>query len=534
MLAIDDTITSSLIESHSILEAITVSVSLHNTQIVICLLYIPPDADQDYHSTLLTYLSTLSCYDHLMILGDANLPDVDWDNYQGQSDFSCQFCDVIFELNLEQWVDRPTHTKGNILDVVLTNFDIDQVVVLDSHPPNLVSDHYIVSFKISRRVNTVEPRVSYVTYDYSKADWVGLYAFVQHYNFEDKYYKSDNIEYVWETLRQVLKDAILHFVPQFTVRKKQHPKWFTPIIRHQLNCVHSLRRKYKKNPTDSKLQKLQAAESNLQALMAEAKSDFESNLIHNFANRNHQLIFKYISSLTKKDCFPQSMSLGSDAATCDQSKANLFNKYFYSVFTRGHNSDLTTSTVEDSSDSTLSDITITSSEIYETLSSLDPTKAMGPDGISPKVLKYCADILTNPIRYLFSLTLTKGYLPYEWRTHCIIPVFKSGDNAIVSNYRPISLLCIISKVIEKIIFNAITEFVSDSLTPHQFGFLSGRSTLQQLLLFVNELLDAKRDNMTSDVVYLDFKKAFDTVSHQKLLLKLRSYGICGKLLDWLG
>ena len=93
MLAIDDTITSSLIESHSTLEAITVSASLHNKQVVICSLYI---SDQDYHSILLTYLSTLSCYEHLMILDDANLLDADWDNYQDQSDFSCQFCDVIY------------------------------------------------------------------------------------------------------------------------------------------------------------------------------------------------------------------------------------------------------------------------------------------------------------------------------------------------------------------------------------------------------------------------------------------------------
>ena len=148
------------------------------------------------------------------------------------------------------------------------------------------------------------------------------------------------------------------------------------------------------------------------------------------------------------------------------------------------------------------------------------------------MLKYCADILTNPIRYLFSLTLTKSYLPIEWRTHCIIPVFKTGDHTVISNYRPISLLCIISKVIEKIIFKETTQFVSNSFTPHQFGFLPGRSTLQQLLLFINELLDAKENNKMSDVIYLDFKKAFDSVSHCKLLLKLRSCGIAGKLFNW--
>ena len=533
MLAIDNNITSRLIECHNILEAITVLVSLYSKEIVICLLYIPPDADQVYHSILLTYLFTLSSYDHLMILGDFNLHDIDWDNYQGQSDFSCHFCDMMFDMNLEQSVNKPTHIKGNILDVILTNFDIDQPTVLDSCPPGLSSDHFMVTFNVSKWANTVEPHVSYLTYDYYKADWEGLYAFVQHYNFDDEYYKSDNIEIVWNILKEILKDAIDNFVPQFTIRKKQYPKWFTPTIKHHLNCVHSLRRKYKKHPTNNNKHKLQDAENELQLLMAEAKSNFESNLIHNFANRNNHLIFKYISSLTKSEYFPRCMYLGSDEATCDESKASLFNNYFYSVFTRSPHSEINESTTEDSSDDTLlNNISITPTDVYEALSSLDPNKAMGPDGISPKVLKYCADILTNPITYLFSLTLTKSYLPIEWRTHCIIPVFKTGDHTVISNYRPISLLCIISKVIEKIIFKETTQFVSNSFTPHQFGFLPGRSTLQQLLLFINELLDAKENNKMSDVIYLDFKKAFDSVSHCKLLLKLRSCGIAGKLFNW--
>ena len=86
---------------------------------------------------------------------------------------------------------------------------------------------------------------------------------MQHYNFDEEYYKSDNIEIVWNILKQLLKDAIHNFVPQLTIRKKQHPKWFTPIIKHHLNCVHSLRRKYENNPTDNNKHKLQAAENDL-------------------------------------------------------------------------------------------------------------------------------------------------------------------------------------------------------------------------------------------------------------------------------
>ena len=107
-------------------------------------------------------------------------------------------------------------------------------------------------------------------------------------------------------------------------------------------------------------------------------------------------------------------------------------------------------------------------------------------------------------RYLFQLMITNNYLPSEWRTHCVIPIFKSGDHAVISNYRPISLLCIISKVLEKIVFISV-KLLSNSFTPHQFGFLPGRSTLQQLL-FINELLEAKQTNKVSDVIYLDFKK----------------------------
>jgi len=110
---------------------------------------------------------------------------------------------------------------------------------------------------------------------------------------------------------------------------------------------------------------------------------------------------------------------------------------------------------------------ITTADGHQALCSLDPNKAIGPDGVSPKVLKYCADVLCQPIRYLFQSTITNGHVPTEWHTHCVVPIFKSGDRAAISNYCPISLLCIISKVLEKIIFNVL---ISDSFSPCQFGF----------------------------------------------------------------
>ena len=147
----------------------------------------------------------------------------------------------------------------------------------------------------------------------------------------------------------------------------------------------------------------------------------------------------------------------SSSATSDHEKASLFNTYFYSVFTQ---SSFILPPVDELQvpASTLSDITVSEIDVYMALSSLDPTKAMGIYGIGPNVLKLCACALYQLIHYLFELSVSKHYLP-EWRVHKITPIFKSGDRSSVKNDRPISLLCSISKVLERIIYNSMIDFV---------------------------------------------------------------------------
>ena len=99
------------------------------------------------------------------------------------------------------------------------------------------------------------------------------------------------------------------------------------------------------------------------------------------------------------------------------------------------------------------DINISESEAYNTLVTLDPTKAMGNDGIGPKLLKHCALALFQPLHHLFSLSLTQHYIPEECGIHQITPIHKSGDRSLVNNYRFISLLCTVSKVLDKVIYN---------------------------------------------------------------------------------
>ena len=116
--------------------------------------------------------------------------------------------------------------------------------------------------------------------------------------------------------------------------------------------------------------------------------------------------------------------------------------------------------------------------------------------------------------------------------HSGTPIFKSGDRTSFKNYRPISLLCTISLILERLIFNQILLVTSATISHFQFGFTKNCSTLHQLLLFTNHIYTSFEEKSQTDVIYLDFKKAFDSVPHNELLVKLWSFGITGSLWHW--
>ena len=313
------------------------------------------------------------------------------------------------------------------------------------------------------------------------------------------------------------------YTPRILVKRHQGPKWFNSNIRHHLKCLRTLKRRFKVQPTLQREHKIHQMENLLQSKLEQAKSEFESELIESHHKSNYSAIYSYIRSVSNQNVLPSTLHLDDIFAASGSEKASLFNKYFHSVFTRS-SFQLPPFYEMDMPSTTLSDICISELDVFRVLRSLDTTKAKGCDGINPKLLKICALSLHQPLHHLFSLSLSQKYLPLEWRTHLIKPIFKSGDKSSIRNYRPISLLSVVSKVLEKLIFNSIVDFVSDSISVSQFGFLRGRSTLQQMLVFFNTLLSSASQ---TDVIYLDFKKAFDSVAHNELL-----FGITGDLWLW--
>ena len=153
--------------------------------------------------------------------------------------------------------------------------------------------------------------------------------------------------------------------------------------------------------------------------------------------------------------------------------------------------------------------------------------AAGHDSLPGSIMKQCADKCIVPLTHIINVSITKGYFPEEFKLAKVLPIFKSGDE---QNYRPISILPFFSKIFEKIIANHIMDFLdtNDILYDKQFGFRKSHSTSHAIITLVDKVSRTLDTGKFIVGVFLDLKKAFDTVDHTILLKKLHAYGIRDK------
>ena len=115
---------------------------------------------------------------------------------------------------------------------------------------------------------------------------------------------------------------------------------------------------------------------------------------------------------------------------------------------------------------------------------------MGTDNLHPHLLKMCVLMILKSVTTLFNSIIQTQIIPEKWKVHKVIPIPKKGDLTLVQNYHPISLLSILSKVLERLISDKIINFIKPKLTSHQFGFIKHRSCLTQLLSSYSEVVDS--------------------------------------------
>jgi len=164
------------------------------------------------------------------------------------------------------------------------------------------------------------------------------------------------------------------------------------------------------------------------------------------------------------------------------------------------------------------------------LSNLDAHKSMGPDGMHPGVLRELTDVIAEPLSIISERSWRTGEVPEDWKKASITPVFKKGKKEDPGNHRPVSLISILGKMMEQLIKQVEEQKVSRS---SQHGFTKGKSCLTNLIAFYDGMTAWVHEGRAVDIVYLNFSKAFDTVSHNMLTGKLRKCGPDERTVRWI-
>lgn len=183
----------------------------------------------------------------------------------------------------------------------------------------------------------------------------------------------------------------------------------------------------------------------------------------------------------------------------------------------------------------MEDITITEPGVLKLLQTLKIHKAPGPDGISPRVLKELAPSIAPMLTMIFKKSYETAEVPSDWREAFVTPIYKKGNKHEAVNYRPVSLTCIACKLMEHIVTSQLMSHAKryNILYLLQHGFRERRSCETQLLEFIADVTNNTHRGEQTDVLIMDFSKAFDRVSHPKLVKKLASYGVQGKTNAWI-
>jgi hypothetical protein len=454
----------------------------------------------------------------MILVGDLNLPKIHWPTFSSPQNSDLPFTDLCRTLSLHQLIDSPTRIKS-ILDVILT----DSPNLIPNHKiiPGLSnSDHHGIQFDILSPNKPKPPQISFQPIHIPKL----LTLLPQFTNIQLT--STFNIDSKFNFLCYSINSIISNNFPLRTIKKRapqiSHPPYLRQLIR-QKNYLFKL---LKRDPSQS-----------------HKYSQFQ-NLVRHHTKIQHNLhatslvsqpskLFKYVRTTCKAPLPIPSLTHNNYTSISDYSKCETFAKIFSQSFQNCPTN--TPPSLGSPLPNSIEDISFNILDVAKILKKLPTRNSTSPDGISYKILKICHFPLAPLLTEIFRLSLDSGELPTLWHHSIVIPIFKKGNASDPSNYRPISLTSTICRVFERIIAFHITNFLLNNnlINVNQFGFLKGRSTTTQLISTLNHWFSSISSNLHTDCIYFDFRKAFDSVPTNFLLIKLQHIGIRGKLFNWI-
>ena len=532
------------VRSSSRVELISGVVKLtKNKKLVLAAFYRPPDMvdEKDLEAVYTEFTDLRKQYRNSMYIlaGDFNIPDIDWNaltvknNNQYPLRVSQTFLDIAQDMSLEQIVDFPTR-GDNLLDLVFTSHPSHKIRCKPLPPVGPKSDHDIVLLDTSLQAVRTKP-VKRKIYLWKKADTDGIKANLSNYSTEFRARDFSSVGDMWQDFKATIMATMENFVPsKMSSSRHTHP-WINTKIRRATRRKQRAYKKAKSTHQKKDWDRYKNIQASAQKEIRYAHRQYMEDVVSSDMKQNPKQFWSFIkskrqdstgvSSLIDKDGF-----LHSDGSR----KAEILNEQFHAAYTRED-----TSVLPDKGKSpypAMARIKVYKDGVLKLLKNLKPHKASGPDGIPTRILILAAEQLAPVLTEIFQSSLDLGQLPTEWKDALISPIYKKGDRTSATNYRPVSLTCVICKLLEHIIHSSVMKHLDkyDIITDKQHGFRRRRSCETQLIATIEGIASKLRSGKDQvDIILLDFAKAFDKVPHVRLLHKLQYYGIRGETLTWI-
>lgn len=514
----------------------------------IFVVYRPPTCCSENNAMALDVTSQLvSCIEGnlnksgpTIIFGDFNCPGIDWQTMQCAADLIQEkLYDFVVCNGFMQYTPGPTRLS-NTLDLVFVN---DPLLVSDVTvvAPFSTSDHSsvivdILCTKQSLTSESNEPTKQRI-FKWKCGDYVGMCLYLKEYNWSDMFAFNLTADDLWHAFCEVLDKAIELFVPSVLTDYNQHTKTsrthYPKYIHRSITRKRCLWRQHRRFP-DNHMIKAQycAVSRHCKAAIEQYERSLEEKIV---AAGNSGEFFKYIN---KRLGYSHDVGLLKNTdGTCvrtNADKADVLNLFFSSVNVVD-NGVVPELPARVSAEILLDYVYFDSDVISRLCKKIKSKSSKGPDGYSSYLLKQIVPAIAGPIGTMFQSFMSIGKIPREWKTAIITPIFKKGVSSEPSNYRPVSLTSVFCKLMERVIALDLINYLNNHklINKQQHGFLKNRCTDTNLLEALSDWTLNIENSRHQTVAYVDFAKAFDSVCHNKLLLKLKQYGICGLLLEWI-
>jgi len=515
------------------IENLWIEITTVEGKLLMCCTYRPPNF-LDFWSNFdenLELVKSESAVKHIVVLGDLN---ADFGTSNGN-----KLLDVCNIHNLCHHVNEPTRitaSSSTCLDQVLSNVP-NFVSSVHVECPVSTNDHCTVGVKFSFKIVS-DPCYYRHVWLYDQGDYNGFVQAIESADW-DTCFITDDVDIACQSWSDLFINITRTFIPNRSVlvRPRDSP-WYNCNLRKMKRKLVRLYHKAKEHNTTYHWNQYKQFRNDYHKCLTEAESNYNKNLCNSLSHcRSSKKWWSTVKNLLGKGNNQTYPPIYDDDNGCykysSKDKADVFNDYFLSH----SNIDLTNAELPNIVNETnfkLDNIVATEQEVIDLISSLEINKSTGPDGISSRMLKQAGNAIVPSLTKLINMCLTQNRVPDLWKKANVLPLHKKDSKDECNNYRPVSILPIASKILERIVFKHVYNFFFEQklLTSHQSGFKPNDSTVNQLAYLYHTFCEALDKKMDVRMIFCDISKAFDRVWHAGIIYKLQCLGITGNLLEF--